>query len=114
MKKLLICAVLAAVCSTAAQAKDKPVKQGEFGDAWPFTVASGSVACERGAGAIFKTNGKTYALNGMAKSMGFQELTPIWRINPALKAYPMTGKNGEKIYARVSLTEMIDLALSQC
>lgn len=118
MKKFLIYAVLMALCSTAAQAKDKAVKQAEFGDAWPFTVASGTVGCETGPSAVFKNNGKVYALNGTAKRLadraGYLDIQPIWRIDPVLKAYPMTGKNGEKIYARVSISEMIDLALKHC
>lgn len=40
--------------------------QEEYGDAWPFTVASGTLACDEPQLVTFTADGTTYALNGAA------------------------------------------------
>jgi len=80
----------------------KKVTAEEFGKSWPFTVESGEVACVKGRAAIFRSNGEEYQLNGIARSLGYKSIDPIWKDNPEI---PGTKK---------STGEMIRLALDQC
>ena len=50
------------------------------GDLWPFTVSNGTLKCDRDA-VIFVADGRTYAINGFARSRGFADVGPIWRDN---------------------------------
>ena len=100
----LIAICLLSACSQEGGARETGIKvyKAEFGDKWPFTVEAGVVDCVRGGGAIFRSNGQTYQLNGTASHMGYQPVNPIWRDNPEI--------NGLKI----DIGPMIDLALKQC
>lgn len=62
-----------------------------IGDGWPLTIENGILACDgsRGVGAvIFRTGGKVYAVNGIAKQRaernGWQDIAPIWADNPSV------------------------------
>ncbi|MCE8025240.1 DUF2511 domain-containing protein [Billgrantia aerodenitrificans] len=81
---------------------DLEVSRSEFGDTWPFTVESGVVACVDGQAAIFKSGGKSYQLNGFARSRGYAPIDPIWRDNPDIPG------------TKVSIGEMIRIALERC
>ena len=50
------------------------------GDNWPFTVSSGKLKCDRNA-VVFVARGQTYAVNGIAISMGYADIRAIWRNN---------------------------------
>lgn len=78
------------------------VSKGEFGESWPFTVQSGIVDCVDGQAAVFKTGGRSYQLNGFARSRGYAPIDPIWRENPEIPG------------TKVNIGRMIDLALQQC
>lgn len=78
------------------------VSKGEFGESWPFAVESGVVDCVDGQAAIFKTGGRSYQLNGFARSRGYAPIDPIWRENPQIPG------------AKINIGMMIDLALDQC
>lgn len=54
----------------------------QYGDKWPLTVSSGHVECKNNA-VIFHSNGKTYAVNGVAKTQGYSEINAIWEDAPA-------------------------------
>jgi hypothetical protein len=62
----------------------------EYGDKWPYTIPEGTLNCEiRMAGGYKKQdvtisyNGKTYAINGSARSSGkYRPLEEIWRDDP--------------------------------
>lgn len=78
------------------------VSRSEFGDSWPFTVESGVVDCVDGQAAVFKAEGKTYQLNGIARSRGYAPIDPIWKDNPDISG------------AKISIGEMIRVALDRC
>jgi len=78
------------------------VSKEQYGDRWPFIVNSGVVDCVDGQAAIFKVNGKSYQLNGLASGKGYYPIGPIWRDNPAIPG------------TTISIGPMIDLALKQC
>lgn len=78
------------------------VSKEEFGGEWPFTVDSGVVDCAGGQAAIFITGERSYQLNGVARSRGYAPIDPIWRDNPDIPGI------------KVSVGNMIDLALKQC
>ena len=62
------------------------ISENQF-DNWPLTVDSGTLTC-RANMVTFSSGGKTYALNGIARSharrSGWSEIRPIWRDNPAI------------------------------
>lgn len=72
-----------------------------FGERWPFTVERGYAACFRGA-AVFRAEGKAYALTGRAAALGFDPIDPIWLPNPDVPG------------TRISLFPVLNLALEEC
>jgi hypothetical protein len=80
----------------------------QYGDKWAFTFESGILGCEYGGCAIIKaSDGKTYAVNGTAKSFakekGWIKLDEAWLDDPKNK--------GLKIYMP---DDMISRALENC
>lgn len=75
------------------------ITRATFAGAWPFTVDQGTLSCYRGKAIIFTADGKTYALNGAAQSVGqglgytWQRINAIWRDNPEIPGtkVPITG-----------------------
>lgn len=57
------------------------ITQQDLGDAWPFTVDSGLLDC-RGAGeVVFTVDGRSYAVNGLAKgTKKYDDISPIWSL----------------------------------
>lgn len=92
MRKLRLALVGAALCGllgcgnestdgepAGADPRAAKVTQAQFGDAWPFTVSEGTVRCVDSSSVVFDTGGRTYALNGTAKSQTeFPDFDPIW------------------------------------
>lgn len=54
----------------------------QYGDKWPLTVSSGHIECKNNA-VIFHSDGKTYAVNGVARAQGYSEINTIWKDDPA-------------------------------
>lgn len=58
-----------------------PVSSTEYGERWPFTVASGTLRCDRDGPRQYVTldtgKGIYYALNGSAKSFGYPDSADI-------------------------------------
>lgn len=54
----------------------------ELGDKWPFSVGSGKLECIQDA-VVFHANGKVYAVNGFAKSKGYDAIDEIWVEDPS-------------------------------
>ena len=56
-------------------------------DQWPFSIASGVLVCEQES-ITLTANGKTYAVNGTAKTrgknLGWRDAREIWQDNVAL------------------------------
>jgi hypothetical protein len=70
---------------------------------WPFTVASGTLACVEppADGAVtFAANGTTYAVNGTAADSGYKDIHPIWK----------RAGGGLRVY----IGDMIDKGLALC
>lgn len=82
------------------------VHQDDYGDDWPFTVEDGIVACERGSMVVFRTGGRTYAVNGTARGFkeeaGYLDFEEIWRDDP-------TG-----MLPKVNISPIIDMGLDLC
>jgi hypothetical protein len=98
MKKILVTTAVATVLALAgcggsdegssADEQDqssKEVTSADYGDEWPLTVDSGTLACD-GDAVTFTAGGKTYAVNGMAttRSAGV-DIEPIWADNPEVE-----------------------------
>jgi hypothetical protein len=73
--------------STRSPSEVKITKQ-EFGTKWPLTVDEGVLACKGRGGVgevVFTTNGKTYAVNGIAKgTKKYIPIDEIWANNPSV------------------------------
>ena len=54
----------------------------ELGDKWPFSVDSGKLECIQDA-VVFHANGKVYAVNGFAETMGYDAIDEIWVEDPS-------------------------------
>jgi hypothetical protein len=82
-------------------------RAGDLGDAWPLTMDAGLLDCHPGGRVMFTGNGKTYALNGTAKSAAAASdwdanINEIWA-NDA--AWPGTKK---------SMGPLLDRGLALC
>jgi hypothetical protein len=80
----------------------------QLGEAWPFTVESGLLACNDQQHVTFTAGGVVYALNGTAKGAidngaPYQLIDTIWLDSPT----PSTGP-------KVSLRSVLDIGLSLC
>ena len=73
-----------------ANANRRKVTKEEFGDKWPLTVDEGEIECIQKSPRIsirlFHHGGKTYALNGIAQSLGYPPIDPIWKNDRKLGA----------------------------
>ena len=112
MKKTLIylllilipCLVISCSGSDSRQEKGKLIKKEDFGDAWPFKVDEGRLECINSA-VIFHTEGKTYAVNGMASGQGkYRDIEEIWLYDPS---FPDSG-------IRINIGSIIDAGLELC
>lgn len=58
--------------------------ENELRSAWPFTVASGRIACQRQQGlavVTFEFDGTLYAVNAAARMRGYAQLRRIWALD---------------------------------
>lgn len=62
------------------QAKSKKVSRSEWKSEWPFTVDHVTLYC-KGSAVYIESNGKKYALNGVARHVGHPNFTPLWKKN---------------------------------
>lgn len=68
MRTLPFCLVGAMSAVVSAQgANERTVSKAQYGERWPLTVDGGVIACTANA-ATFRAAGRTWALNGIAKS----------------------------------------------
>ena len=99
---------------------------------WPFTVENGILKCiqynidginpELTQGVVFESNGKTYALNGVAltyaSNYGYSEIEEIWAFDEEhTKSLINMGfseeeANSQKV--RISIGKLIDEGLKLC
>ena len=98
--------LLLAVLVACGPSGGREVTRLQYGEAWPFTVAKGTVDCDAQGRAIFRTQrpdpSGVWALTGEARAYGYPAIDPFWRENPSMPG------------TRVPLTEMVRLALEQC
>jgi len=75
------------VSALATFGAEQKISKKELGNAWPFTVDEGGLACEgsKGFGAVtFQAKGVTYAVNGtaMSRRRGV-DIDRIWASDPS-------------------------------
>ena len=110
MKRLVLPLIFVAALVNATAEAARPVTAIEFGDRWPFTVTEGEIDCIRGPAEsgrrldaiVFRSGGKTYALNGAAERRGDLRINPIWRSDPT------------KPERRVNLAPLLYLGAREC
>ncbi len=108
---------------------EKAISKEQYGNKWPFTVSEGKLKCiqyeteginqEMIQGVIFETNGKTYGLNGTAKSwgrkLGYAKVDEIWaddtiQMDQLIKA----GVPIENAKMKVNIGQILDEGLELC
>lgn len=102
--------IAAAIRVAQASADTVTVNKAEYGEKWPFTVTQVELACEIPPLMTVTANGKTYALNGSARSHakehGWAQLEEIWRIEPE---YEGTGT-----VIRMDISDLNERAVELC
>lgn len=69
--------------TTAKPKTAEPLTRADLGDAWPFTVEAGTLRCEGGSSVVFVADGKSYAINGTARSQtDYPDVDRIWADDP--------------------------------
>ena len=92
------------------------ITRNEFGKKWPFTIESGyvysismeidSIYVKTIRAAIFESiAGVKYQLNGIAESMGYTLIDPIWRDDLNIPIGP------DDTPAKINIGPMIEMAL---
>lgn len=76
------CSVLGGADGERGQAVRSSEVSAEQVAPWPFTVASGTLRCRRGALVTFEAGGVEYALNGSAEAAGYPSVLPVWGMDP--------------------------------
>lgn len=120
---LCVCATLAGALATGGNRMPSPTRtpapaqptatpagfitRAMFGDAWPFTVDEGQLACNAQQHITFASGGVTYALNGLAKGAirggaPYQLIDAIWLDNPS------------RAGLKISLRPVLDAGLQLC
>ena len=103
---MIVCSAgIALVVPNVATSGSVVVSKAKFGKRWPFKVKPGVLRCDGsgGVGAVtFSANGKSYALNGIAKQQGAPPVDPIWRNNPSIPG------------TKVDIGPMIERGLKLC
>jgi hypothetical protein len=98
-----------------ANAKSITISKENFGNSWPFTVSQGELSCS-GNSVTFKANGKTYAVNGTAKSRGYAPINEIWKDDEKMIKILKESFPGEDIGPppKINIGPIIDKGLSLC
>ena len=112
MKKVL--STLALMSISCFAVSGTAIDSASYGEKWPFTVESGVVACLKNNSVIFVANNTEYALNGVASSLGYQPLEPIWKYDVEFLAYQKEaaiseGKSLEDIQKEMGGTPRINI-----
>ena len=90
-------------CTSQKESGQKLTKA-DFEDRWPLTVDEGIIDCVNQA-VIFKTNSKTYAVNGTAtNSKKYLDIIEIWGVD--------TAYHDPNI--RMDISPLIDVGLKLC
>jgi hypothetical protein len=67
------------------------LRQADFGEKWPLTVAEGQIECRNATKSgfgevVFTANGTTYAVNGIAMQTDrYADIKAIWRDDPSVQ-----------------------------
>lgn len=70
--------------STTAPPHAEQLTRASVGDAWPFTVDDGTLRCEAPGSVVFVSSGKSYAVNGTARThTDYPDVDEIWADDPA-------------------------------
>lgn len=119
MLKTIITATFLLAISADAYAKSVDIKEADYGEKWPFTVSEGVLSCSKNE-VVFRFEGIAYAVNGSAKTAGYQPIEPIWKLNmPIIKELAEAyGKTVEEMSTespmRLSIGPIIKDGLALC
>ena len=118
---LSVMAVAFTVTTLPAIGASKHISAEDFGDSWPFTVSEGMLSCTRGSIVTFTAYGTQYAVNGTAKSRGYANIEPIWKLNweiheAVAEAFNITIEEAieQSGPIRISIGPIIDAGLKLC
>jgi hypothetical protein len=112
----VITAVLFMLSSPVHAGRTETISADEYGKQWPFTVSRGQLACSGSGAVTFTANGKTYAVNGLAKSdRRNSNIEEIWKSDSDSElAKYMLNKNRPDLVPKISIGPIIDSGLKLC
>lgn len=108
---------------------EKSLTQKDFGDKWPLSVDNATVQCvqynvdgvnpELMKGIILVVDGKTYGLNGTAKSqgsqLGYEDISTIWLDDLKMKEYAMKlGASEKDATVKMDISPILNEGLKLC
>lgn len=108
---------------------EKNISKQEFGEKWPFTVDKGLIQCvqyeidglapDLTKGVIFIEDGKTYGVNGTAKSqgktLGYEDILLILNDDLKMKEEAMRlGASEKDATVKMDISPILDEGLKLC
>src|SRR5688500_12690294 len=115
----LLAAAAVLLCLAGCESEQE-ISHDEYGDQWPFTVASGTLRCEQDTMIVFTPHdgpyeGVTFAVNGSAKPQ-YRDVDPIWRSDDTLKDELMkAGATSDSVsMLKIPIGEIITQGLELC
>jgi len=100
------CWLFLAVLSVTGCGRAGAIKRQDFGDKWPFTVDSGTIACPGPQEVVFEANGRKYALNDVAQQRKREK--NYYDIYEIARSDPNTGGS------KVDINPIIERGLALC
>ena len=91
--------VIALLSACGSPGPSGQVTREDFGEAWPFTVHSGKLGCDRGAATIY-AGGRGYALNDKALARGWLPPGEILMDGPGFTKGGLGSTSLEPVVAR--------------
>ena len=102
----------------------RSLSSSSFPEPWPFTVPQGTVSCDPRGAITFTAGGKTYGINGFAKTNGFPSPDEIWKLDPTYQgkiaeyaeALKISEEEARKkiVPTRISIGPVLDAGLALC
>ncbi len=110
LRRLAIAATFAALIVSCGAGPAEPqnqwdVSRATLGERWPLTAEGGNWICDRPSALVFETEGKRYAVNGIALSV---------TDHPSVEDIAIPDTENPDLFLAVPLTDFIEHGLRHC
>ena len=119
MKKLfgvVLCVSFVISGAQSVNASSENIAAKDYGNQWPFTVTGGKLVCTQPGAVTLVANGKSYAVNGLAKSDNRNvDIAEIWKADSESDhAKYMLKKGRPDLVPKISIAPVIERGLQLC